>query len=54
MVIVAFMGAFEVFGPVNRFVPALEWASVLYLVNFYTVMAMVNPFYESVHQIIVG
>jgi hypothetical protein len=28
----------------------LEWATVLYFVNFFSIASFVNPFYDSVHQ----
>ena len=38
-----------VFGIESKITPGLEWGTVIYLVNFYSIMSFTNPFYESIH-----
>lgn len=33
----------------NRITPGFEWATGMYLVNFYSLMQGTNPYYDSIH-----
>ena len=46
---IAFLVCLIVYGTSTRITPGLEWATVFYQVNFYSVMSFTNPFYESIH-----
>ena len=38
------------YGPIFKGTAAVEWGIAIYFLNFYTVAALVNPFYDSVSQ----
>ena len=49
LITVAFLIATQVHGS-KGITAILEWATVLYFVNFFSIASLVNPFYDSVHE----
>ncbi|CDW77895.1 UNKNOWN [Stylonychia lemnae] len=37
------------FGTVNRITPALEWFTALFVINFFMIISLTNPYYDSIH-----
>ena len=48
LITVSFITAINVYGD-SGFTGILEWATVLYFVNFFSIASFVNPYYDSVH-----
>ena len=48
--VLGFLVSLVMYGSACKMTPGFEWATAVYLLNFYTFASQVNPFYDSVHD----
>jgi hypothetical protein len=48
--VLGFLVSLVMYGTSCKMTPGFEWATAVYLLNFYTFASQVNPFYDSVHD----